>query len=117
MEVQMSKKLGNLLRSARDLKDVSLREVEKRIKVSNAYLSQIESGSIAEPSPHILRKLADYYDLNYMELMAAAGYVSKQTPSSSSVGSMLLAAQNFSEDEASAAVAFIKQYRDMTNKK
>jgi transcriptional regulator with XRE-family HTH domain len=51
-----------------------LREVEERTGISNAYLSQIESGRIKEPSPRILHRLADLYGESYAELLELAGY-------------------------------------------
>jgi transcriptional regulator with XRE-family HTH domain len=43
-------KLGELLSLSRELKGLSLRELEKRSGVSNALISQIETGHISEPS-------------------------------------------------------------------
>jgi transcriptional regulator with XRE-family HTH domain len=71
----MSAKLGELLRQLRNGKGVSLRTVEKETGVSNAYLSQLESGKAEQPSPHILHKLAGYYGVHYSRLMEAAGYL------------------------------------------
>jgi transcriptional regulator with XRE-family HTH domain len=53
---------------------LSLREVEKRTGISNAYLSQLENGRTANPSPHVLAKLSRVYNVAYSELMLAAGY-------------------------------------------
>lgn len=66
--------LGTFLRTARELKQLSLRGVEKAIGVSNAYLSQIESGKINQPSPNILHKLCELYGISYSEVMQLAGY-------------------------------------------
>ena len=44
--------LAEQLRRIREVKNVSLREVEKATGISNAYLSQIESGNATNPSPH-----------------------------------------------------------------
>jgi len=66
--------LGALLKAARARVELSQRDVERESGVSNAYLSQIESGKIQEPSPNILHKLADLYGIAYAELLQAAGY-------------------------------------------
>lgn len=42
-------RLGELVSLARELKGWSLRELEKRSGVSNALLSQIETGKIKDP--------------------------------------------------------------------
>ena len=67
--------LGEGLRFARDMKKLSLREVEEATGISNAYLSQLENDKIQKPSPHFLHKLAALYDLDYEHLMEAAGYM------------------------------------------
>lgn len=66
--------LGVLLKTARARVELSQRDVERKSGVSNAYLSQIESGKIREPSPNILHKLAELYGIAYAELLQAAGY-------------------------------------------
>lgn len=66
--------LGIRLRAARERAGLTLREVEERTGISNAYLSQIESGRIREPSPRMLHRLAELYGESYTELMELAGY-------------------------------------------
>ncbi|CAI82363.1 helix-turn-helix domain-containing protein [Dehalococcoides mccartyi] len=66
--------VGVYLRSLRDTKGLSLREVERKSGVSNAVLSQIESGQVKRPSPTTLYKLAELYGVPYDELMSRAGY-------------------------------------------
>jgi len=68
-------KLGDELRALREVKKKSLRQVEEETGVSNAYLSQLERGVAENPSPHLLHKLAEYYEAPYEALMIAAGYV------------------------------------------
>jgi HTH-type transcriptional regulator, competence development regulator len=74
-----AKRLGEELRRLRKAKNggegVSLRDVEKETKISNAYLSLIENGDIESPSPRRLHKLADYYGVPYEALMFLAGYM------------------------------------------
>lgn len=67
--------LGPFLKSAREDKQLSLRDVERSVGVSNAYLSQLESGRIREPSPNVLHKLATLYGVDYSETMELAGYM------------------------------------------
>jgi transcriptional regulator with XRE-family HTH domain len=54
---------------------MKLREVEDASGVSNAYLSQLETGKIARPSPHILHKISSVYNVPYEVLMDKAGYL------------------------------------------
>jgi len=65
---------GDFLKASRHAKELSLRDVEREVDISNAYLSQLESGKIKNPSPNILHKLASLYGVSYRELMQLAGY-------------------------------------------
>jgi HTH-type transcriptional regulator, competence development regulator len=67
--------LPKLLKQARVTASLSLRAVEKSTGISNAYLSQLENGKTANPSPPVLAKLARAYSIPYADLMAAAGYL------------------------------------------
>ena len=53
----------------------SLRAVEVATGISNAYLSQLERGEAAKPSPDKLHALAKFYEVPYTDLMRAAGYL------------------------------------------
>lgn len=72
------KNIGLYLKTLRDGKKMSLRAVEEATdkEVSNAYLSQLENGKIAKPSPHILHALAKVYGVDYTNLMERVGYIS-----------------------------------------
>ena len=69
--------LGPFLRKARQDVSMSLRDVEAATEneVSNGYLSQIESGKITQPSPHVLHALSLALRLDYETLMQRAGYL------------------------------------------
>jgi transcriptional regulator with XRE-family HTH domain len=69
-----SNKLGSFLAATRRAKGLSLREVEGKTGISNAYLSQLETGKIREPSPVTLHKLAETYSTSYANLLHVAGY-------------------------------------------
>ena len=56
---------GSYLKSLREAKGLTLREVEKMIDISNAYLSQLEANKIKQPSPIILNKLSQTYGIKY----------------------------------------------------
>lgn len=64
--------VGSVLRHARIHHKLSLREVERRIGRSNAYLSQIERGLIKQPDPIVLLELSELYGLNFRTLAAWA---------------------------------------------
>lgn len=66
--------LGKTLKEARAALGWSLRDAEEKSGVSNAYISQIESAKIKQPSPNMLHKLAETYHLSYALVMEYAGY-------------------------------------------
>ena len=66
--------VGLTLRRAREHLRLSLREVERQIGRSNAYLSQVERGLIRQPDPIVLFELADLYRLNFETLAIWAGW-------------------------------------------
>lgn len=66
--------LGRLLAKARDREGLSLRAVAEKSGISNAYISQLESGRVSEPSPKKLAVLAHVYKVSYRSLLEAADY-------------------------------------------
>jgi transcriptional regulator with XRE-family HTH domain len=74
MGIDEKTNIGAYLKSLRDIKGISLREVERKTGVSNAVLSQIESGQVKRPSPGTLFKLAEIYSVPYEDLMQRVGY-------------------------------------------
>ena len=67
--------VGHVLRRARKHRQLSLREVERRIGRSNAYLSQVERGLIKQPDLVVLLELAELYGLNFTTLATWAHWV------------------------------------------
>lgn len=68
--------VGNVLRRARMHRELSLREVERRIGRSNAYLSQVERGLIKQPDPVVLLELSELYGLDFRTIATWALWVS-----------------------------------------
>ena len=66
--------VGRVLRRAREHHGLALREVERRIGRSSAYLSQVERGLIRQPDPVVLLELAELYALDFMTLAKWAGW-------------------------------------------
>lgn len=67
------------MRSLRKGRGLTLKQVECRAQVSNAYISQIERGLRKPPHPDILRRLAKTYDVEHRELLIAAGYLEEDS--------------------------------------
>ncbi len=77
MEAPQTINLGQFIKKARQDVQMSLRDVEEATgkEVSNAYLSQLETGKITKPSPHILYALSTVLGVAYETLMERAGYI------------------------------------------
>lgn len=115
----MGKTLADELRRIRGVRGHSLRKVEELTGISNAYLSQLESGKAEHPSPHVLHKLAACYEVPYEELMKVAGYLAghkSSTPSAKHVSALqaaLMSASLNDEEETKVAeyIEFLRSQR------
>ncbi|OCT12531.1 hypothetical protein A8709_32435 [Paenibacillus pectinilyticus] len=72
-----SKDFGEYIRKLRNDRKLTIRQLELYSQVSNAYISQLESGKRGVPSPEILKKLAKPLGVEHEELMIAAGHIHK----------------------------------------
>lgn len=108
------KKLGSGLRSAREARNLSLRQVEEATGISNAYLSQLENEKVKKPSPHFLHKLAALYDVPYELLMEYAGYIMR-APGDSDAPRTLAAAALRSQAHLSKAGAAMYSQAQLTD--
>jgi transcriptional regulator with XRE-family HTH domain len=70
----MQNKTGEFLKKRREELNLTLRDVQDKTGISNAYLSQIENGKVVQPTPSTLEKLAKCYDVPYHRLMDLAGH-------------------------------------------
>lgn len=104
-------KLALYLKELRITKSLSLRDVEKATQneVSNAYLSQLESGKIAKPSPHILEHLAKAYNVSYEDLMVIAGYMRSSKTKKSGVA--FFNKNDLTADEKEQLLAYLQFIR------
>ena len=114
-------RLAEQLRRVRMVKNASLRDVEKATGISNAYLSQLESGNATNPSPHILHKLAQFYEVPYTSLMQTAGYLEEaqaaenESSVPTSIQAVLMAAK-LTEEETAMVVDYIEYLRSRQKK-
>lgn len=115
----MSNKLANELKTIREFKKLSLRQVEKETGITNAYLSQLERGIAKKPSPDILYKLAEVYDVPYESLMEAAGYLKKSDNTKSQRPTAIQAAlmsSNLTDEESKMVAQYIEFLRKQRKK-
>jgi transcriptional regulator with XRE-family HTH domain len=66
---------GGLLRTARQTQRIGLRELARRIQISPAYLSKIETGQFPPPAEDRLVAIAAQLNLDPDVLLAQAGRV------------------------------------------
>jgi len=66
--------MGAIFKTLREIKGVTLREVEKTTGLSNAYISQFETGKIANPSFQAVSLLCEYYGITTSELTEGKKY-------------------------------------------
>ncbi|MHB1414245.1 MAG: helix-turn-helix domain-containing protein [Chloroflexota bacterium] len=83
----MSESLGPVLKTFREARGYSLRDVEGRLdtqgqRISNGYLSLLENGKVKDPSPRVLWALSHLYEADYLDLMRRAGYPVPGQPTS-----------------------------------
>lgn len=61
--------ISRSLKLCRKLKGLSLRDVEEKTGISNAYLSQLETGKIKEPSFSVVVRLCKFYNIAIEDLL------------------------------------------------
>ncbi|PJE37628.1 XRE family transcriptional regulator [Pseudooceanicola lipolyticus] len=106
--------LAVALGTDRKSRGYTLRQVESATGVSNAYVSQLETGKIKTPSPSTLHKLAVLYEASYERYMGLAGYpVPKGTDPELPQAASQLASRigDVSPSEADALVDYLKFLR------
>ena len=75
MTPQQAKRLGKYLRTVRETKGMSARQMARASGLAHPTILRIEHGEFHEPSPHKLAALADVLELPLADLYAQAGYV------------------------------------------
>lgn len=113
---ERTRSLAKFLSDIRTVKKLTLREVEEATnkEVSNAYLSQLETGKISKPSPNVLHSLAKVYGVAYETLMEKAGYFSPSSASESATTAQqrhgraaTFANENLSPDEEAQLLEYL----------
>lgn len=114
----MNKTLGQVLKNQREIKDLSLRQVEKLTNVSNAYLSQLENDKINNPSVGTLHKLASFYKIEFDSLLVAAGLIKgEKAKNIKPASSFALSSENLTEDEEEELIDYLKYIRQKKKNK
>lgn len=108
----MSYTLGQVLKNQREIKNLSLRQVETLTKVSNAYLSQLENDRVKNPSVGILHKLSSFYNIEFDSLLVAAGLIKgEKAKEIKPASSFALSSDNLTEQEQKELIKYLKFIR------
>ena len=66
---------GEYLKSQRERQRLSLAAVARKADVTDSRISHLESDSVKEPSPRLLKQLATIYDIDVFDLFCRYGYL------------------------------------------
>jgi transcriptional regulator with XRE-family HTH domain len=109
--------LGQFLKDVREKQGLSLRAVEKVTGISNPYLSQLEGNKIKQPSPTLLHKLCELYEVPYSTVMELAGYPTTDTGTPPSRQSRIAARLGqITNEEEEALVEYLEFLRSRRRK-
>lgn len=78
--------LGEFLMQARNERGYSLRALSDKCSVSAAEISRIESGVRKQPSPAVLRAVAEALVISYPYLLQLAGYMADEEEPKEKIG-------------------------------
>lgn len=109
--VTKNKTIGKILKEARELKRISLREVEAQSGISNAYLSQLENDKIKKPSANTLYKLSELFNIDFDDLMVSTGIVEEKKDPKKSSGHFAFSSENLSKEEEQELIRYLKFLR------
>jgi len=112
MMQQKQETLGTVLRLARESKTYTLRYVEAKTGISNAYLSQLENDKIKKPAADTLYKLSEIYHVDFNYLLQKAGLVEKNKNSNHSVGRFIFSKDNLTSAEEEELILYLQYIRN-----
>lgn len=94
---------GDYLKSLRESKGLSQRQLAYLAGLSNTEISKLESGGRKKPSPAVLKKIAPHLGVPYEELLKKAGIIESgefiYTPPEESFNTIIRKFQAMEKDE------------------
>jgi transcriptional regulator with XRE-family HTH domain len=103
---------GEVLRQAREVRELSSSDAARAAGISAAYLSKLESDAVKKPSPHVLHQLSEALAVPYADLMRLSGYPLPATDDADAVptvGAALFA--DLTDDERDELLEYLAWYR------
>ena len=104
--------LGNVLRQAREVRELTAFDAARAAGISAAYLSKLENDAVKKPSPPVLHQLSEALMVPYAELMRLSGYRvpgERDEGGGATVGAALFA--DLTDDERDELVEYLAWYR------
>jgi len=81
MTNEQARKLGELIRAAREAKGLTLRELEDQTGLARTWLVYLEAGRSLEPLPDRVAKLSEALDIDAAEIdRVSGGYLARSLP-------------------------------------
>jgi transcriptional regulator with XRE-family HTH domain len=108
----MRTSMGDTLRQARAVRELSVVDAARAAAISPAYLSRLENDAVKKPSPHVLHQLSEALGVPYAELMRLSGYRlpgHSDQPVAGTVAAALFA--DLTDEERDELVAYLAWYR------
>lgn len=97
--------LGFFIREHREKLKISRRALSELANISHTEIYRLENGKRKNPSPPLLRSIANALNVRYEDIMEAAGYLT--TPESTVNAACLPYLEDLTEDELKQVQKFI----------
>jgi len=69
--------VGEYLKKIRDDRNLSQKAVQAKTGISDSVICNLESGETKKPDPYCLKKLAEEYQIDLIDLYLKAGYLER----------------------------------------
>ena len=97
--------LGVFIKEKRALRELSIRKLAETAGISHTEIKRIEDGVRKQPSPQVLRAIAEALNVSYDDIMTAAGYI--DAPANMLVATKIMDADDLTDEEISKVEDYI----------
>lgn len=103
---------GKLVKHYRELRGLSLRQVEDELGMSATNLSRIERGLVGAPPRDVIERLADVLEAPADQLARAAGIMLRDTPAEIDLEEAILSDDSLDDDERAFLLQALRLVRN-----
>ncbi|MGH4123702.1 MAG: helix-turn-helix domain-containing protein [Clostridium sp.] len=107
--------IGNFILEHRTARNLSTRKLAALADISHTEIHRLENGERKNPSPLVLKCIANALDLPYEDIMRAAGYMDIASPSSATT-TRLSGINDLTDQEIEEVNNFIEFLHNKRNK-